>query len=439
MPAGLESLSDTKIASWIIVAYKTMRAYDLEDPALDPFDSLILAAKASELLSGVRSLGQVSASKFDIHRRLARLRPRDAQSVLACLQTVGAVDVHRDPSDPSKIVSVTSLSSSTKAVLGHTASVFAAHDPTPVACALIAALEITSLLPVPTQSVLQKLGEQGFSEEVSRAALQALLDFELLSETNETEQGHPLLHNPTLFTTNPALSHRALTALPSDQQARVVRILEEVRDRPGAPLANTHPKQLIEFLVKLGLLDLSGIRVRGGSTERLFPTAPFIWGPISPPSDATQFETDLLDDAKLLLNSLRYGQHFSGSGRGRIRDPQVLVRALLERDSIGPATAIGEDYPLPLARGIVHLTESRLRPGRFYMELRKRDVATAVSNVLDGVPVTTSPTGTSTEVACPAGMYRSPEQVRVGHQLPASLQEARDALAFELRTLGRRP
>ena len=63
--------------------------------------------------------------------------------------------------------------------------------------------------------------------------------------------------------------------------------------------------------------------------------------------------------------------------------PLVLVSSLIAKRSVGPATAISEDYPLPLARGIVSITESQLNPGRFFMELRKTDVAESVRDVLE--------------------------------------------------------
>jgi hypothetical protein len=148
---------------------------------------------------------------------------------------------------------------------------------------------------------------------------------------------------------------------------------------------------------------------------------------------------DLIDDSKLLLNSLRYGQLYSPSGRGRISSPAVLVNALIDRGQVGPATAIGEDYPLPLARGIVNVTESRLHRGRFFMELRKVDVAESVRDVLEQnviLPAGQVPTPEALQRG--GGIFQPPDHTRMKKQLPSELLEARDSLAFELRTYRKR-
>jgi len=112
-----------------------------------------------------------------------------------------------------------------------------------------------------------------------------------------------------------------------------------------------------------------------------------------------------------------------------------LVNALINRGNVGPATAIGEDYPLPLARGIVSITESRLKPGRFFMELRKTDVAESVRDVLEQNVILPAGDVPPPEILKKGGgSFFSPESLRVKRQLPDELIEARDSIVFDLRT-----
>src|SRR5579884_4302354 len=124
---------------------------------------------------------------------------------------------------------------------------------------------------------------------------------------------------------------------------------------------------------------------RRPSQGAYFTTAPHIWD-VFDKAAGTPVSTDLIDDAKLLLNSFRYGQFFSTPGRGKIINPSWIVNKLVSEGEIAtvrPTTAIGQDYPLALSRGIVNVIESPRYPGRYSMELLKTDVALAVKEVLD--------------------------------------------------------
>jgi hypothetical protein len=88
---------------------------------------------------------------------------------------------------------------------------------------------------------------------------------------------------------------------------------------------------------------------------------------------------------------------------------------------------------MPLARGIVSIVESRIHPGRYFMELRKRDVAEAVRDVLGQGAIVS--VGDETLQDLPAGAeFTSPEEVRIHKKIPKELIDVRDHLAFELRT-----
>ncbi|MGA7460721.1 MAG: hypothetical protein WBW69_10870 [Candidatus Korobacteraceae bacterium] len=49
---------DVERGAWIIAAYKVIGDYNPDDPAFDAFEALIKAARAGELFSAIRSLGE---------------------------------------------------------------------------------------------------------------------------------------------------------------------------------------------------------------------------------------------------------------------------------------------------------------------------------------------------------------------------------------------
>jgi hypothetical protein len=114
------------------------------------------------------------------------------------------------------------------------------------------------------------------------------------------------------------------------------------------------------------------------------------------------------------------------------------ITAIAPRWGIGtqrPATAIGEDYPLAWSRGIINVVESRIYPGRYSMELLKRDVAAAVRDVITTKKILPEPDVPTPEAIERAGKFVSPGAVRVEKELPPSLKHYHDELVFGLRIM----
>ena len=215
---------------------------------------------------------------------------------------------------------------------------------------------------------------------------------------------------------------------------QLIHQFRQVKTNPGVPLPSGTDADVLRVLIDVGLIDYSSIRVRGSSKIREFPTIPHVWGIFSATGGDADFDADLVDDAKLFLNSVRYGEFYATPGHGRISDPAILIDRLITRGEVGPATNIGSDYPLPLSRGIVSIVESRIKPGRFHMQLRKEDVAKSVLSILQQGTILGTGGESDETVFGTTGQYQSPETVRVSRKLPSRLQNATDELAFELRS-----
>ncbi len=62
--------------------YKVLSQYNTDEPALDPLEAIIKAGRAAEVFSAVRATGSVDGERFEIYRRLARIRPSDARRIV---------------------------------------------------------------------------------------------------------------------------------------------------------------------------------------------------------------------------------------------------------------------------------------------------------------------------------------------------------------------
>ena len=88
---------------------------------------------------------------------------------------------------------------------------------------------------------------------------------------------------------------------------------------------------------------------------------------------------DSFDMAKALVAALTYGIQERQSSKGRIQSARALLNRLISGHSVGPATAIGQDYRVLEQNRVVQIfPENRL----FSMRLLKKDIGELALQVL---------------------------------------------------------
>ncbi len=426
--------------AWVIAAHKVIAKYPTDHPAFDSFDALLSAGRAGDLFSATRALGKIDGDKFERHRKLSRLKPSAAREVLSHAERLGVVEISW-AAESSRVADAYRFKKDSKgAVLDAVGKIFPLLQPTAAERATVALLSATLRLPQRDESLKNQLANEGFAEEQINEAIRLATELGLLGQTRETESGSPLLYNPHSFDGNARDAHTVLSSLNPHQRQAALEIHEFILENPGVPLPAHTDKALLDVLVKVGIVDYSRITTSAGSQGAYFTTAPHIWD-VFDKAAGTPVSTDLIDDAKLLLNSFRYGQFFSTPGRGKIINPSWIVNKLVSEGEIAtvrPATAIGQDYPLALSRGIVNVIESPRYPGRYSMELLKTDVALAVKEVLDHQSFLPSGAAPSQEELDRAGQFISPSAIRADVKLSDALRKHHDELVHGLRTTRRK-
>ncbi|HMN15235.1 MAG TPA: hypothetical protein PKD55_23190, partial [Bellilinea sp.] len=135
------------------------------------------------------------------------------------------------------------------------------------------------------------------------------------------------------------------------------------------------------------------------------------------------------------LNSIRYGEVYGRRSTGRIMDPIRLLTVLLEKGEIGPATAIGKDYPLVEQAGIVSVETTA--SGLYVMRPRKRDVIETVVDILEhgsALPLDERYDPSMNNLNYP-GSFITGEEIRSREADPTPpMQEALSNLLTHLRT-----
>lgn len=390
----------------------------------------------SDLLASLTAKSSIHIESF-----INKLKPSVVINVLKIAEELESLDVSwsTDPGS-DQIEGVKFLNDSKDEVYKLTGKLFRMLHPTKIEAAILDILSDTLLVPQTIREIKDKLIKSRLSEDEAADTIKLAISLKLISQTKETEGGQKILFNPHAFEGNATDAFDAINGLDCEKKQKAIDILEFVKSNPGVPLKRSFDEEIVKLLIKVGLIDYSKITTLKSKTNRYFPTAPHIWG-VFYKSSGTELSDDLIDDSKLLLNSFRYGQFFSTTGTGKIKDPLWIVNALIRDGAIGtvrPATAIGTDYPLALSRGIVNIVESRIYPGRYSMELMKLDVAEAVRDVLDQnaiLPTQETPSAKDLERA--GQFFTSPDAVRVETELPNELKVCQEEIIFGLRTMRR--
>jgi len=419
--------------AWVIAIYKAISQYNVDHPSFDPFKAIIIAGRAADLFSATRSLGIMTADKFDRYRKIARLKPVTAKSVLQAAEAAGFIATQMNG---GSLQEYRFLEDSKEAVLAATGAVFSGSQPTGCALAVLSLLQMTVDIPRRSEGLKNRLLKLPMQESDVDCAIQLSEALGLISVTQETLNGQTVVLNPYLFQDSPEGTDKLLLGLNAQDQELAHQILDHVRTSPGIPLPPQMSGRVLQLLIKVGLVDFSKITTTTNDKGRFFATAPTAWGIFT--AGGSTLSTDITDDAKLFLNSLRYGEFYSQPGRGQIKNPSLIVNALLRDGAIGvqrPATAIGHDYPLALSRGIINVVESRLYPNRYSMEMLKRDVVEAVGEVLEQKAFLPSGHIPTAEEVERAGTFTSPGAVRVEQKLPPMLRGYHDELVLSLRTM----
>lgn len=168
------------------------------------------------------------------------------------------------------------------------------------------------------------------------------------------------------------------------------------------------------------LYDMNIVSNEAG--DHVFITSPGSFHKFSNP-----LTEDAFDHAKALVAALTYGMTHSSTARGQIWGIERLLGKLIRGGTVGPATAIGNDYR---ALELERVVQTEPAGYGFKMRLLKREVGVIALEVLKG----RNAAAAALEMLPSAGMrsYTAPEVARVRlrkNQSAASRAQTRSLLS----------
>lgn len=381
--------------AWILHHGKKLQAAINQD-----FDSLAFAGKAGTLLSAISAekQAQVPQRKLEALAKASNISPK--AELPAIIQELAKQKLILQGKGAIEVLGLTGYG-----VLEHTARIFdeSPHEAHEDAAIFVA--ELASDNPMSDTSAADLISDefkipiQAAKDTLNVGSSIGFFDSEQISSKEK------LLFNGNLFRRDDA---RKISAVLSSLNEVEVRLLNEVNQRlqekgclPLESITNVLGIELFQKLHSIGLFDVNVVGNNLGKSH-------FVTRPAAFSKFTNSIADDALDLAKALVASLTYGMTLSSYYRGRIQMISALMNKLINGHSVGPATAIGNDYQALELKGVLEVTPSH--GGMFSMRLLKPEVgrlALAVIQTGDitGEPVVGIPGAAVTE-------YISPESNR---------------------------
>jgi hypothetical protein len=188
-------------------------------------------------------------------------------------------------------------------------------------------------------------------------------DSEAISATEK------LLFNGNLFRREDARKiNGVLSTIEASEASRLNELNAKLQASGCLPLQTATDilgKDLFDRLHSIGMFDVNVVGNNLGKSH-------FVMRPSAFSKFSDSIADDALDLAKALVASLTYGMTISNYYRGRIQMVSALMNKLIAGGTVGPATAIGNDYQALEFKGVVEVTPEY--GGTFSMRLLKPEV-----------------------------------------------------------------
>jgi len=362
-------MDDKQKGAWIV-----HHATKIDDNAVNGLPALQKAGNCGVLLSALRcseqdqlAMGKVQALASVNGIELTYQLP----AILRTLKRYNLVDVSGD--------TVECLGLTTTSVLMHTSKIYDSQAPTPAENAAIEVAELCTARPRTEKELKQYIGDThklataATSELMTKITEAELLDSESLDDTTK------LYFNGSLFRADNLKKISAVFgSLSSADQTKITELNAKL-DADGCiekPLAvKMLGEQLFSKLQSIGVYDVNTVSNAKETTQYLTKPSAFNKFGRSDVSDA-------FDLAKAFVASLKYGMTKSVHSRGRIGLLERLMKKLIDGQTVGPCTAIGQDYKVLEVKRVIKTWSAGSSGYGFYMKLLKKDVGELALQVL---------------------------------------------------------
>jgi len=332
-------------------------------------ETLFLAGRAMDFAARLREHGQDLTPALAVqYARLAGIGPGELGiRVLPVLKSVGVADFAVQDGHLTWIEEYVGLSAP---VVAQTLAVLEALGPSVAERAVLHSVEIACWAPLTEAQHLEQLTRRGFADNMASGGLRLAKAAGVNKRVHASELGEDVVFNPYVWGSSQVPIARFLRSLPPAERDALLGICEQASDRPGLALpalAGFSPA-VVASARKVGLVQAATVK----SSANPIASQTYVFSPLLEDEDNLLATTEALHQRKLFVAHILFGHEKALASRGVVRDPVVLVEALLRKGWVGPASNIESDYHLLEAAGIVQVEE--VAGGRALLKLVKREI-----------------------------------------------------------------
>ena len=418
--------SDRRLGRAVTRVHQASRTID---PALRPrLESLLHAGEAMDFVARIHGFSDpLSASALESFAVQAGIGRQSLHStVLPALKAANVADFALDTQ--GVVIEVQEFLGVTGNLIEQSYRVLQQLDPTIDEIVTLHSIEVASFAPLTTTQHLDQLHRRGFNDQVSETGLNLALATGLTKRVNSVDLAEDVIYSPYVWESGQIEIASFLRGLPPGERDALLGICEQAAQHPGLalPLLAQPTPGVFGAAQKVGLVQAATVKSTGGSGAQTY-----VFSPTLESEDDRLTTTEALNQRKLFVAHMLFGHERAERSGGRIHDPVVLVRALLNRGSVGPASNISTDYHLLEAHGIVRVRETD--HGRAYLELVKEEIVEGGLAWLQNSSTSAGTTDPTVNLLRAPGEFTNPEQTRAGAgDLGAADEIARSAI-LELR------
>lgn len=335
------------------------------------FPAIEQAAKAASLLTKLAASDDSLLTPQEVEgvAKAARLNPkRELQTYLDTLEQKRLVQ--REGAN-LRVLGITG-----RATLRYASVFYNEAEPTKAEAAAIDIAERTSEAPA-EESVLSEYVSDTYKFTKSDSQ-DLLLRYQGIGFVDgEGDAGNRLIFNGNLFRRGTlAKTTRVLNSLSSDEQRKMTEFGETLKSYGCVTVATAVrilTANLFDKLKAAGVYDLNTVSNPLG--DHVFVTSPGAFHKFTDP-----LVDDAFDMAKSLVAALTYGMTQRSSSLGRIQRLDALLSKLISGQTVGPATAIGQDYRVLEQNRVIQIIPAT--GNMFRMRLLKKEVGELALQVL---------------------------------------------------------
>ncbi|WP_342577223.1 hypothetical protein [Psychrobacillus sp. FSL K6-2843] len=433
----MSSNEKLKAGYWSISAQKHLKQFTVDSPGIGQLGNLNTAGKVGRFLGVIRGnslIGNMKkieqmANSVGINSRLEL-----EKIILPLIEDASDQKIELIKDATGAITGLAEYVFDNTSVLHISGQVLDNLSPDPVELITIETMDETKKIPYLQDELTELLINQGYSEEKVKYAHSLLNQFRLIQIYDKNRQTSPIISNEYVWGANSEKMAYAISTLEIDGRQTLKEVMEIIQNSQGFPLEKLHSSLNNDALLlakKVGIINPAiissnrGIQKEFGFSSNLFNTL--------------NYNDDILDDVKLLLASIRFGENYTP--HTTINDPVRFLEKLINSGDIGPHDANYTDYTLLEKKGIVKVvtkTKSSYYGGSrtgACLELVRKDVAEEALKIIKS-PDYNSPYNTDLtdfSSVTNTGSFITPEESRL--QLGISPEPQREVEEYAVRLL----